>query len=569
MMNSQNYRFKLEDYLASQYANLIELARAKQIQHIYSTIKHAQSETYQNLFSQSFLHNTGDTDKCKSINTLAISKEFQFDYGHRVPTQQLRLVSNNCSINDRIPTSRLKDYCSSCVCKHIHGHRGKAIVELTACEHHEGLSNVYSELENIGYFLDFKDLKFVKEFLDNKIDHKTLIWVKDKPVLLEHVLVALASYIDKTEHLEIAIENVFSFAGKFIKAITNLFNQEELTQIFRISDYAERNDLDIHYEIVSNFADVIDRLAQINRVRAILKNSQAPSGIHTKLEQIIKIYGLIDNNYTEYLGIVENEEKGLIKLKFLSNIHRGSNLLQFELILDTPNLRDLIEDFELQLKEVIDRENLPNILDLLAVLGFAQIVSEQDEQFKQSKEFPKWLHKANTEVLTNPLDYLQYVVEIEANRDIFEYLTNVIELIIQLINLTRSTYPYLREILEYLLKQDEIRELLAKDGTFNLQEFEEILNEGFLESLDKIEAELIETYNYLVSLAELIDGYVITSFIPTAENITLFLLFYVDTKLLAEAYENRHLYRVIPRVANITFYETPKSVAVIKNPLLT
>lgn len=81
-----------------------------------------------------------------------ISKEFDFCYGHRVWSQALNVEFS----------------LDSCLmCRHLHGHQGKAIVYLKA-----------SNLEN-GMVTDFKHLNWFKKFLDDVIDHKFIIDIND------------------------------------------------------------------------------------------------------------------------------------------------------------------------------------------------------------------------------------------------------------------------------------------------------------------------------------------------------------------------------------------------------
>jgi 6-pyruvoyltetrahydropterin/6-carboxytetrahydropterin synthase len=84
-----------------------------------------------------------------------IDKQFSFCYGHRVWVQEL-----------------LHDYCAKgdtkTKCRHLHGHEGLVHVFL------EG-----DELNKQGMVTDFKHLGWLKDFLDDVIDHKFIIDVND------------------------------------------------------------------------------------------------------------------------------------------------------------------------------------------------------------------------------------------------------------------------------------------------------------------------------------------------------------------------------------------------------
>ncbi len=79
-----------------------------------------------------------------------ISKEFSFCYGHRVWSQKLN--STYCASND-----------DQCKCRHLHGHEGKVHVYLSG-----------NKLTN-GMVTDFKHLGWLKDFLDDTLDHKFII----------------------------------------------------------------------------------------------------------------------------------------------------------------------------------------------------------------------------------------------------------------------------------------------------------------------------------------------------------------------------------------------------------
>lgn len=79
-----------------------------------------------------------------------IDKSFNFEAGHRVWSQKLD--------HQRLSIS------TECACKHLHGHSYKLKVFLSA-----------DTLDNSGMVTDFKNLGFVKEFLDRELDHKFII----------------------------------------------------------------------------------------------------------------------------------------------------------------------------------------------------------------------------------------------------------------------------------------------------------------------------------------------------------------------------------------------------------
>lgn len=82
-----------------------------------------------------------------------ISKRFEFDYGHRVWAQQLSLEASGMTENK---------------CRHLHGHRGVIEITLTA-----------NELDKKGMVTDFNNLNWFKRYIDETIDHKTILDIED------------------------------------------------------------------------------------------------------------------------------------------------------------------------------------------------------------------------------------------------------------------------------------------------------------------------------------------------------------------------------------------------------
>jgi len=144
-----------------------------------------------------------------------ISKEFGFDYGHRVWSQKLNI---DYSIDDQT------------VCRHIHGHRGQIHIHLTA-----------SELTN-GMCTDFKHLNWAKKFIDDYIDHKFILDVNDpwfvniinaKPIFDGDQIVKLETTLplNTKDGKELIVEKVFvpgteHFAG-YVPVVDELSGPEQ------------------------------------------------------------------------------------------------------------------------------------------------------------------------------------------------------------------------------------------------------------------------------------------------------------------------------------------------------
>ena len=93
-----------------------------------------------------------------------IDKSFSFCYGHRVHNQRLN--------------TNFTDQGNACLaCRHLHGHEGLVKVFL---ETEDGYDNV----AETGMVTDFKHLGWFKNFLDDTLDHKMILDLKD-PILKE------------------------------------------------------------------------------------------------------------------------------------------------------------------------------------------------------------------------------------------------------------------------------------------------------------------------------------------------------------------------------------------------
>ena len=88
-----------------------------------------------------------------------IDKQFNWEAGHRVWSQEL----------DKKYTSR-GDTCTACRYPHGHSYRMKVFLE----EIVPGMN-----IQNTGMVTDFKHLGFVKDFIDDVLDHKTLLDIND------------------------------------------------------------------------------------------------------------------------------------------------------------------------------------------------------------------------------------------------------------------------------------------------------------------------------------------------------------------------------------------------------
>lgn len=134
----------------------------------------------------------------------SITKEFGFDYGHRVWTQKL---NGNFSLD------------VTCACKHLHGHRGKLLVSLTA-----------HDLNDQGMITDFKHLNFVKKFVDDVIDHKMILDLND-PALL--ALFPLATKQNLQDH---KWYKTVKFNGTFLSAVRKKYKTQDTNELEAITE---------------------------------------------------------------------------------------------------------------------------------------------------------------------------------------------------------------------------------------------------------------------------------------------------------------------------------------------
>ena len=113
-----------------------------------------------------------------------IDKQFDFCYGHRVWSQ--KLIGNYCESGD-----------SSCKCRFLHGHKGHVHVFLE------------SDTLERGMVTDFKHLGWLKNFLDDNLDHKFIIDRNDP--LFNTLLGGNLDMVEKEADLPQKVVNVEAF----------------------------------------------------------------------------------------------------------------------------------------------------------------------------------------------------------------------------------------------------------------------------------------------------------------------------------------------------------------------
>ena len=118
-----------------------------------------------------------------------IDKEFSFEMGHRVWAQKL----------DR-PDLSIE---TECACKHLHGHSYTIKVFLGA-----------DTLDQSAMVTDFKNLNFMKEFVDGVLDHKFMIDINDPN--FELITGIPTEYLTKAKLELSTIRNKWVNLGQFL-----------------------------------------------------------------------------------------------------------------------------------------------------------------------------------------------------------------------------------------------------------------------------------------------------------------------------------------------------------------
>ncbi len=151
-----------------------------------------------------------------------IDKSFSFCYGHRVH-------------NQRLDTEFTESGNACLACRHLHGHEGLVKVFL---EEGEDGSNV----AEIGMVTDFKHLGWFKNFLDDTLDHKFIMDIKDPLFYNEFPLVSFDSALDQADTRE---ELLFKNTGYLNKDLAIEMKEgyfiPDLTEIRAAADFLDNS----------------------------------------------------------------------------------------------------------------------------------------------------------------------------------------------------------------------------------------------------------------------------------------------------------------------------------------
>lgn len=123
-----------------------------------------------------------------------IFKSFNIAYGHSVWKQTLNsTLATDCKL----------------ACRHLHGHNADVVVHVET-----------ESLDTKGMVLDFKELGFVKKFLDDVVDHKLILDIDDPMLTIFYPV--LISY-DKNNDDSHAHHLIYQEDGDYFKINPNLY----------------------------------------------------------------------------------------------------------------------------------------------------------------------------------------------------------------------------------------------------------------------------------------------------------------------------------------------------------
>ncbi len=148
-----------------------------------------------------------------------IDKSFSFCYGHRVH-------------NQRLDTEFTESGDACLACRHLHGHEGLVKVFL------EEESQLNSNVVSTGMVTDFKHLGWFKNFLDDTLDHKFIMDLRDPLFMDEFGHVATRGldidhgygYADSTKIVEMKEGYFIPDLTQIEEALGNLANNGHINQ---------------------------------------------------------------------------------------------------------------------------------------------------------------------------------------------------------------------------------------------------------------------------------------------------------------------------------------------------
>lgn len=135
-----------------------------------------------------------------------IKKSFEFDYGHRVWSQNL---NKDLSVDDKL------------VCRHLHGHRGVVEIFLT------------SDNLRHGMVTDFKHLNWLKVALDCIADHKFIIDMND-PQFERIVGTAFDKLEIQNNHIQIGDKSYYTKTSSIVPPPDAIESAREILEGFTI-----------------------------------------------------------------------------------------------------------------------------------------------------------------------------------------------------------------------------------------------------------------------------------------------------------------------------------------------